>query len=131
MAGLARGHRLAHRRSVSLADVCREPIIWGPRALNPPLFDRFFAVCAARGYTPVIVQEATTLQEFFEFVAQGLGITLLPRSATMLRHTGVVFREVVVEQLSVDIVVAYLDGDQSEILARFIAYAKGRFRPSS
>jgi DNA-binding transcriptional LysR family regulator len=126
--GLVRGHRLAHRRSMSLDDVRSEPIIWWPRALNPALFDRFFAVCAAQGYAPVIAQEATTLEEFLEFVAQGLGITLLPRSATMLKHAGVVFRELAVDHLSVDLVVAYLKGDQSEILTRFIAYVKGLFR---
>jgi DNA-binding transcriptional LysR family regulator len=126
--GLPRGHRLAHMRSISLDDVRGEPIIWWPRALNPAISDRFFAVCAAHGYAPVIVQEATTLQEFLEFVAQGLGITLLPRSATMLKHNRVVFRELAADQLSVDFVVAYLEGDLSEILTRFIAFVKGRFR---
>ena len=126
--GLSRDHRLAPQELVSIYDVCGESLIWWPRACNPQLYDRFFATCAERGLVPRVAQEVTTLQESFEFVAQGLGITLLPRSATSLRHPDVVFRNLADGRLFVEITLAYKRDEQSEILSRFIAYAKERFR---
>ena len=126
--GLKRSHSLARRKSVSLDDLRDIPLIWFPRNFNPPLVDWFLTTCADRGYAPKIAQEATTLQEFLEFVARGLGIALLPRSAALLRRDGVVFRELAGETLSVEIVAAYRQDDESEILRRFVSYAKERFR---
>jgi DNA-binding transcriptional LysR family regulator len=128
MIGLMWGHRLAHQPVLSLHDVEEEPLIWLPRNFNPTLVDWFFSACAARGYAPRIAQEATTLPELLEFVAQGLGITLLPRSATILTHPGVVFRELAGGHLSLEVVVAYRQDNDSEILKRFVTFTKHRFR---
>jgi LysR family transcriptional regulator, benzoate and cis,cis-muconate-responsive activator of ben and cat genes len=126
--GLSRDHRLAAQELISIEDVCGESLVWWPRTSNPQLYDRFFATCAEHRLVPRVAQEVTTLQESFEFVAQGLGITLLPRSATSLRHPDVVFRNLAVGGLFVEITLAYKPDEQSELLSRFIAYAKERFR---
>lgn len=126
--GLSRDHRLASQELVSISDVRGESLIWWPRACNPQLYDRFFAICAERGFVPHVGQEVTTLQECFEFVAQRLGITLLPRSATSLRHPDVVFRNMADCGLFVEITLAYKPDERSGILSRFVAYAKERFR---
>jgi DNA-binding transcriptional LysR family regulator len=126
--GLGRHHRLASQELLSIDDVRGESLIWWPRASNPQLYDRFFATCAEHGFVPPVAQEVTTLQECFEFVAQGLGITLLPRSVTSLRHPDVVFRDMADGGLFVEITLVYKPDEQSGILSRFIAYAKERFR---
>ncbi len=126
--GLGRDHRLASQGPVSISDVRGESFIWWPRTCIPQLYDRFFATCAERGFVPHIAQEVTTLQEFFEFVARGLGITLLPRSATALTHPDVVFRNIADGGLYLEITLAYRPDEQPAILGRLIAYTKDRFR---
>jgi DNA-binding transcriptional LysR family regulator len=126
--GLGRDHRLASQDVVSISDVHGESLIWWPRTCIPQLYDRFFETCAERGFVPHIAQEVTTLQEFFEFVARGLGITLLPRSATGLTHPDVVFRNMADGGLFLEITLAYRPDEQPAILGRFITYAKERFR---
>lgn len=131
MIGLACGHPLARQPVVSLGNIRDEPLIWLPRSFNPALFDWFVAMCVKSGYMPRIAQDVTTVQEFLEFVAQGLGITFLPRSATTVMHPGVVFRQIEDERLWVEIVVAYRQGDQSATLARLVNFLKERFQRQS
>jgi DNA-binding transcriptional LysR family regulator len=126
--GLTHDHRLARQKLLSLDDVRGEPLIWWPRNFNPLLFDWLFATCTSAAGAPQIVQEATTLPESLELVAQGHGITFLPRSTAAFKHAGVAFRELAGEPLSVETVAVYRQDDESRILSRFLAYVKGRFR---
>ena len=126
--GLSRDHPLAPQDLVSIDNLRGESLICCPRASNPQLYDRVFAMCAERGFVPHVEQEVTTLQESLAFVAQGLGITLLPRSATSVSHPDVVVRSMPDDGLFVETTLGYNPDDQSGILGRFIAYAKERFR---
>jgi DNA-binding transcriptional LysR family regulator len=56
-------------------------------------YDRVLSVCAAAGFAPTIVQEADELFTVLSLVRAGLGISLVPRSAALMRLPGVRFRE--------------------------------------
>ncbi|WP_238007799.1 LysR family transcriptional regulator [Dactylosporangium sp. AC04546] len=88
---LPAGHPLAGRASVELAELAGEPWVLTPRASWPPWHDKYDRDFAAAGFTPRVVQRATTVPNLLGLVAAGTGITRLAASARTLRRTGVVF----------------------------------------
>lgn len=88
---LPRGHRLAAKRVVDLADLAEEPWVghrwpWGPclRLLDE--------ACAAAGFCPDIAVDCEDYPTAQGFVAAGLGVGVMPRLGLGSRHPGVVVR---------------------------------------
>jgi DNA-binding transcriptional LysR family regulator len=74
------GHPLASRKSIRLADLGQEPIIWASHKKNPRLYDRMLAACERRGYTPRIVMETPTSDVTMAVVNRAMGIGFVPAS---------------------------------------------------
>lgn len=55
--------------------------------------DRVLTLCLRAGFTPRIVQEANEILTILHFVRAGVGISLVPKSATHLNVPGVRFHE--------------------------------------
>jgi len=70
---LPRAHPLVKRRRVKLGDLKREPFVWFPRPVAPPLHDRVLAACHAAGLTLNIVQEVNNPTTMLSLVASGIG----------------------------------------------------------
>jgi DNA-binding transcriptional LysR family regulator len=88
---LPEGHRLADRTELNLADLAGEPWVLTPRESWPPWHDKYDVDFAAAGFTPDVVQRATSVPNLLALVAAGVGVTRLAASAHSLRNTGVVF----------------------------------------
>ncbi|GAA2475407.1 LysR family transcriptional regulator [Streptomyces thermolineatus] len=89
---LPRGHRLAAKRVIDLADLADEPWVGGERP--GPCLDAVIDACAAAGFTPNSVVESEDHATAQGFVAAGLGIGLVPLTALGNHHPGVVVRRV-------------------------------------
>ncbi|HEY3711854.1 MAG TPA: LysR family transcriptional regulator [Amycolatopsis sp.] len=85
------GHPLADRPRLTLSELADEPWVLTPRVSWEPWHRKYDADFAAAGFTPRVVQRATTVQGLLGLVAAGVGVTRLARSAHSLRRTGVVF----------------------------------------
>lgn len=85
------GHPLADRPGLTLSDLADEPWVLTPRVSWEPWHRKYDADFAVAGFTPRVVQRATTVQGLLGLVAAGVGVTRLARSAHSLRRTGVVF----------------------------------------
>jgi DNA-binding transcriptional LysR family regulator len=87
MAGVivARAHRLARRRSISIFDLERYSFLWYDRAVHPTMFDRIFAAFRQLGFTPRLVpavgQVDANSATAFALVSSGYGWALLPTKA--------------------------------------------------
>jgi molybdate transport repressor ModE-like protein len=87
---LPKGHRLAGRRSVKLADLSEDPWVSGcgggscARILNH--------VCAAAGFQPKLAFETNDYQAAQAFVAAGIGVAILPALALGTPHPDVAIR---------------------------------------
>ncbi|MEV6183417.1 LysR family transcriptional regulator [Streptomyces sp. NPDC052015] len=92
LAVLPRGHRLAGRRSVRLAELAEEP--WVGSEWPGPCLDAQLDACAAAGFRPRFVVESEDYVTAQGFVAAGMGVALVPRLGLGTRHPGVVVREV-------------------------------------
>lgn len=77
-AAVADGHPLARRRSLSLEQLCRHPLISLP--VGTGLRTRLDTACAATGLRPRVAFEATSPAELAELARHGLGVAILPQS---------------------------------------------------
>ncbi|MEU5278656.1 LysR family transcriptional regulator [Streptomyces asoensis] len=92
LAVLPRGHRLAGRRSVRLAELAEEAFVGSE--WPGPCLDAQLDACAAAGFRPGFVVQSEDHMTAQGFVAAGLGVSLVPRLGLGSRHPGVVVREV-------------------------------------
>jgi DNA-binding transcriptional LysR family regulator len=90
---LPRGHRLAAKRVLDLADLAEEPWV-NSEGLTGPCAEVVRNACAAAGFSPHVVVEAKDYATSQGFVAAGLGVTLIPRLGLDTAHSGVIVRRV-------------------------------------
>lgn len=90
---LPKGHHLAAKRVIDLAELADEP--WVNNELSAgPCMELMLSACAAAGFSPNFVVESDDYATAQGFVAAGLGVTLIPRMGLGQRHPGVVVRRV-------------------------------------
>ncbi|MFJ2826315.1 LysR family transcriptional regulator [Streptomyces sp. NPDC087263] len=89
---LPKGHRLAGRRSLELADLADEP--WVGSEWPGSCLDAQLDACAAAGFRPGFVVESEDYVTAQGFVAAGLGVSLIPRLGLGGLHPDVVIRKV-------------------------------------
>jgi len=90
---LPKGHRLADKRILDLADLADEPWVaneWPAGLCLQTMLD----ACAAAGFSPNFVVESEDYATAQGFIAAGLGVSLIPRLGLGTRHPDVVVRKV-------------------------------------
>ena len=90
----ALGPRSPWNPRLGLRSVASEPFIIIARARSASFYNHALSLCAASGFAPRVVQEANELFTVLSLVGAGLGVSLVPRSAALMRLPGVRFREV-------------------------------------
>jgi DNA-binding transcriptional LysR family regulator len=104
-----------------LRSVAAEPFIIIARARSASFYDHVLSVCAASGFAPRIVQEANELFTVLSLVGAGLGVSLVPRSAALMRLPGVRFRELSLREAAWNIGLAWhRDADRVPLVQRFV-----------
>jgi len=71
-------HRLAQRKSLTLADLAGEPFVVVPRSTSSPGYGPLYELCQKAGYEPQIVQEVGTIATQVNLISVGMGIGLIP-----------------------------------------------------
>ena len=106
---------------LGLRSVAAEPFIIIARARSASFYDHALSVCAAAGFAPRIVQEASELFTVLSLVRAGLGVSLVPRSAALMRLPGVRFRELTTPKAAWNIAVAWhRDSGDAPLVRRFV-----------
>jgi len=77
--------------TLKLADLAPQFFIGRSSKTNPGAREWLTQTCQEAGFTPRILQEADNELIILQFVADGLGVALLPEQTTGLLHEGVVF----------------------------------------
>lgn len=90
---LPRGHRLAAKRVLALADLADEPWVDCEWPAGPCL-EAVLDSCAAAGFSPNFAVQSEDYATAQGFVAAGLGVALIPRLGLGNRHPAVVVRRV-------------------------------------
>lgn len=82
VAAVPADHRLAGRRSVTVAQLADEEFIANPAAYNlRSLTDEW---CAKAGFVPRVKTEVTEFSTIREFVSRGMGVALIPRDVRFM-----------------------------------------------
>jgi DNA-binding transcriptional LysR family regulator len=124
---LPKGHALARggRGSVALKALADETFVIYRRGTGPGLYDEIIAACRAAGFSPRIGQEAPRVVSTLNFVAAGLGLSIVPASLAGMRMDGVAFRRIRAPAPPRAILnLVSRRGDASPALARFVELAK-------
>ena len=85
-------HVLTHSQNVPLERLQQEPFIMCSRQPEAGFRETVLALCRANGFEPQVVHSASSTAAMAELVAAGLGVALVPQSATDRASTGVAFR---------------------------------------
>jgi DNA-binding transcriptional LysR family regulator len=83
-------HAAAVDQPVDLADLADEPWVWLHRDASPDYHDQLMQTCRRAGFTPDVRHYASTITTQLTMVGCGLGITLVPDSAS--QPPGTVYR---------------------------------------
>ncbi len=86
------GHALAKKSKIKLSDLTAQFFIGMSAKTHPGAREWLLETCQNAGFTGKILQEADVETTAIRFVADGLGVALMPEQITSLPHEGVVFR---------------------------------------
>nr|WP_240346567.1 LysR family substrate-binding domain-containing protein [Pectobacterium polaris] len=90
-------HRLAGKKTISLAALQDDAFVSSPRYLGQGFHDQLIQLCEAAGFVPHITQQARQLQTLVALVAGDFGVALLPASLAQDGRKDVVFRQIQVD----------------------------------
>ncbi|CAN5330411.1 LysR substrate-binding domain-containing protein [soil metagenome] len=85
-------HPLARKTKVKLAELSSQFFIGMSPKTHPGAREWLLDICQRAGFAGKILQEADTDPTAIRFVADGLGVALVPEQIKGLTHEGVVFR---------------------------------------
>jgi DNA-binding transcriptional LysR family regulator len=106
---------------LGLRSLEREPFLLVSRVVSASFRDHVLDVCAASGFAPHVVQEASEIFTVLSLVRAGLGVSLVPRSASAMRLPGVRFRELALPEAAWDIGLAWRkDAGAEALVNRFV-----------
>jgi LysR family transcriptional regulator, hca operon transcriptional activator len=92
VAVLPTGHRLASAATVAIKDLAREPLILMSPILDPESYAQIQQLFARAGAPMNIAYELENSLSMINFVAMGIGCSLLPDYARNIRQNGVVYK---------------------------------------
>lgn len=90
---LPKGHRLAPRRRIDLAELADEPWV-GSTACTDYCQENAVDACTAAGFTQNVVVKADDYPAVLSYVALGIGVALVPLIAIGTPREGTVIRRV-------------------------------------
>jgi DNA-binding transcriptional LysR family regulator len=95
-----------------------EPFVVIARSVSVSFYDHLVQTCRAAGFSPRIVQEVNELFTVLNLVQAGVGVSLVPRSARLMRVPDVRLLDTNLSQARWRIGVAWRKVDQSDPLVR-------------
>lgn len=117
-------HPLARSRKLKLENLSQERFLITPREQVPVLYDAIVQRCEAAGFTPVIGLEVYLQQTIVNFVAEGLGIAMVPTSMQRSQIPGVRFKPIDAPPI-VDQVLMWSEANRNPCLTGFLKTVRG------
>jgi DNA-binding transcriptional LysR family regulator len=131
VAALPATHRLAKGapRRLRLAELAEEPFVLYRRTAGPGLYDAIVSACHQAGIAPRIEQEAPRITATLNLVAAGLGVTLVPRSLSVLQAQAIAYRPLAAApRLVAPLQLACRNVDHAAAARRFVALVRSEAR---
>ena len=116
---MRKGHRFDRRAALAVADLRDEPIVFYPREAGIGIYDQVMALCARRGFSPNIVQEAREASTLIGLAATGLGVAVVPSGLRHIRVPNVLFKPLADADAMSSIHLAWRAGEPNARVAGF------------
>jgi DNA-binding transcriptional LysR family regulator len=114
-------HPFSTEPQLSLSRLANEPFMMFSRPGEPGLYEKYMQVFRSAGFTPKkVVKDTPHIQAILGFVAEGLGLMLMPACLQKLGRSGVVFRKLQDPSPEVDLVAIWRRGDNLPVLQNFL-----------
>lgn len=82
---VSRKHRLFDRKSVKMDELREELFVSLPQNQVSYLHNKIVSLCIEAGFTPTVIQEAVQFATILGLVSSGIGIAVVPESASLIR----------------------------------------------
>ncbi|MEP2530761.1 LysR family transcriptional regulator [Shimia sp.] len=117
---LADTNPLAGSASLSASDIADQPIVGYPKHARPILHEALWSGFRQIGAQPNVVCEIIDKSTLLQFVAQGLGISLVPAWVMNIAPPGVSFVPYAPCENLIDLYVAFRKSGNSDTVKRFV-----------
>jgi DNA-binding transcriptional LysR family regulator len=118
-------HRLAEQERISRADLLQEPLLMGPRSINPSLYDRIHQALIGMDEHPRSVLISDVGAGRFRLVAEGKGITpVAVPTEPLLPLPGIAYRQVEGPTPTIEYGLIWFDDHVSPALPAFLEVAR-------
>ena len=108
---IAERHRFAAHSRLAARELHNETLVWIPRSLHRLFYDQVMTYLQTLQFDPQRFQEAPTITQALDFAAHGVGVALVPRSASRFQRPGVLFKPLTDELIRVETAL-FLRNDQ-------------------
>jgi len=123
LVALHAGHPLSKKREVRLSELATQFFVTGSVKTHPGTREWLVESCRGAGFAARVLQEAENASTAILFVADGLGVALVPPYVAELPHDGVVFRPLVPALLR-ESTIAWREDNLSKPLQDYIEIVK-------
>lgn len=121
VAALPAQSRLSERGALGLADLADRSLVGYPEGSS--VSQAVGGACLARGIALRYEQRVSETSTLLSLVAAGVGVAVVPESATALSIGGSTFREIL-DAPSVELAIAWRRGDTSPMVQRFVPFLR-------
>jgi len=112
---------------LALRDFAGDTLYWFDRKQNPAYFEHCERVFTRLRFKPARTIEPEDYHTLLSLVAEGRGITLIPRSLRAVKRSGIVYKDIAEgQQLGIGLALAWRVGERSELVAKFVELVKAQ-----
>ncbi|QBD79450.1 LysR family transcriptional regulator [Ktedonosporobacter rubrisoli] len=127
---LPKNHQLARLEQIPLRALATEPFVMYERTQRSLIYDQIITLCRAAGFSPNIVQEATSEQAVIGLVAAGVGIALVSDCLSGLRMDEVSYRPLIEPATPVEYAVVCKRDNPSPCIQAFLNVVREIAQPA-
>ena len=118
-------HKAGREDKVDLAQLARESFIIFSRDVGPDLFDTIIGLLQRANINPDVKQVALQFSSIVNFVAAGLGVSVVTEALSQLHIPGVVFRPISDQSSKATLALACQKTNTSKLVRNFMTVALG------
>lgn len=117
-------HPLAHRATLSLAELRDEPFILYPSDAGSGIQRLILRLCASQGFTPRVAQEAREATTHIGLVSARLGIAVLPATVSCIHAHGVRYIPLSDPDASTTLILSWHKDNASPLVRQFVEHVQ-------
>jgi DNA-binding transcriptional LysR family regulator len=121
-------HPLARQEAIALEDLADEPFVLGSKDSWAAFRHIVFVVCREAGFTPNVVQEASTSDGIFGLVSANIGVSLYPSCVRSIQRQGLTIRPLLGVEHQVETLAVWRSDSDSPSVERFVTTLRETIR---